>query len=126
MSYLRLLFDKFTLALIAVVVTASLFPVHGAAVPLFDWITTAAIAALFFLHGAKLSRTAIVAGASHWRLHLLVFSCTFVLFPLLGWSMKPVLEPMLGTSLYIGVLYLCALPGTVQSAIAFTSIARGN
>jgi sodium/bile acid cotransporter 7 len=26
----------------------------------------------------------------------------------------------------VGVLYLCVLPGTVQSAIAFTSIARGN
>src|SRR5690606_21676778 len=34
--------------------------------------------------------------------------------------------PMLGEPLYVGVLYLCVLPGTVQSAIAFTSIARGN
>src|SRR5690606_2186121 len=36
------------------------------------------------------------------------------------------LEPMVGTELYIGMLYLCALPATVQSAIAFTSMARGN
>ncbi|MDB5818076.1 MAG: bile acid:sodium symporter, partial [Rhizobacter sp.] len=28
--------------------------------------------------------------------------------------------------LYTGVLYLCVLPATVQSAIAFTSIGRGN
>src|SRR5699024_4133581 len=58
--------------------------------------------------------------------HLLVFVCTFLMFPLLGWAVKPVLLPLLGMPLYIGVLYLCALPGTVQSAIAFTSIARGN
>ena len=33
---------------------------------------------------------------------------------------------LVGDELYLGVLYLCALPATVQSAIAFTSLARGN
>ncbi|MBZ4242003.1 bile acid:sodium symporter, partial [Mycobacterium tuberculosis] len=28
--------------------------------------------------------------------------------------------------LYAGVLFLCTLPSTVQSSIAFTSIAKGN
>jgi sodium/bile acid cotransporter 7 len=126
MSRLRLLFDHFTIALIAVVIGASLLPVHGKGIPIFDWITTLAIAVLFFMHGAKLSRAAIVAGATHWRLHLLVFGCTFIMFPVMGWLLQPVLAPLLGAALYIGVLYLCALPGTVQSAIAFTSIARGN
>ncbi|MGY2437906.1 bile acid:sodium symporter, partial [Escherichia coli] len=65
-------------------------------------------------------RQAIVAGAGHWRLHLLVFSLTFVLFPLLGLALKPLLSPMIGKDLYMGMLYLCALPATVQSAIAFT------
>ena len=78
------------------------------------------------MHGAKLSRQAILAGAGHWRLHLLVFACTFILFPLLGLALKPALEPLLGKELYLGMLYLCALPATVQSAIAFTSLARGN
>lgn len=78
------------------------------------------------MHGAKLSRQAILAGAGHWRLHLLVFACTFVLFPLLGLALRPLLEPLLGTELFMGMLYLCALPATVQSAIAFTSLARGN
>ncbi len=126
MSLLRLLFDKFTLFLLAVVAAASLIPAHGVGAVIFEWITAAAIALLFFMHGAKLSREAIIAGATHWRLHLLVFACTFVLFPLIGWGLKPVLQPLLGVPLYVGVLYLCALPGTVQSAIAFTSIARGN
>ncbi|HUH39930.1 MAG TPA: bile acid:sodium symporter family protein [Castellaniella sp.] len=126
MSKLRLLFDRFTLILIAVVTAASVVPAYGQGAVFFEWLTTAAIALLFFLHGAKLSREAIIAGATHWRLHGVVFIWTFVIFPILGWLLRPVLLPMLGEPLYVGVIYLCVLPGTVQSAIAFTSIARGN
>lgn len=125
-SRLRLLFDNFTLILIAVVVLASVFPAHGQGAVFFDWLTNAAIALLFFMHGAKLSREAIIAGATHWRLHAVVFSCTFLLFPLIGWATQPILVPVLGLQLAAGILYLCVLPGTVQSAIAFTSIAKGN
>ncbi|TFV99466.1 bile acid:sodium symporter [Oxalobacteraceae bacterium OM1] len=126
MTYLRLLFAPYTLALLAVVGAATLFPASGEAALALEHITYVAVALLFFFHGAKLSREAITAGASHWRLHLLVFACTFILFPLVGRVMKPALVPLLGGPLYIGLLYLCALPGTVQSAIAFTSLARGN
>ncbi|MDN5843035.1 MAG: bile acid:sodium symporter [Alcaligenaceae bacterium] len=125
-SKLSLLFDRFTLSLIAVMAAATIIPAHGRGAAFFEGLTAAAIALLFFLHGAKLSREAIIAGASHWRLHGLVFIWTFVIFPTLGWALAPVLVPMLGEPLYVGVLYLCVLPGTVQSAIAFTSIARGN
>ncbi len=122
----RFLPDNFTLTLIATVLLASLLPASGQTAVAFGWVTNLAIALLFFLHGAKLSRQAIVAGAGHWRLHLLVFSLTFVLFPLLGLALKPLLSPLIGKDLYMGMLYLCALPATVQSAIAFTSLARGN
>ena len=122
----RFLPDNFTLTLIGVVLLASLLPVSGQAAVGFGWLTNGAIALLFFLHGAKLSRESIIAGAGHWRLHLLVFGLTFVLFPLVGLALKPLLSPMVGNELYMGMLYLCALPATVQSAIAFTSLARGN
>ncbi|MFT0622351.1 bile acid:sodium symporter family protein [Ectopseudomonas guguanensis] len=122
----RLLPDAFTLTLLAVVLIATLLPASGQVAVVFEWITNLAIALLFFLHGAKLSRQAILAGAGHWRLHLLVFTCTFVLFPLLGLLLKPLMAPLIGNELYLGMLYLCALPATVQSAIAFTSLARGN
>ncbi|VVN27657.1 MULTISPECIES: bile acid:sodium symporter family protein [Pseudomonas] len=122
----RLLPDNFTLTLIGVVTLASLLPASGQVALGFGWLTNIAIALLFFLHGAKLSRESIIAGAGHWRLHLLVFSLTFVLFPLLGLALKPLLSPLIGNDLYMGMLYLCALPATVQSAIAFTSLARGN
>src|SRR5699024_8677742 len=126
MQKLRLLFDRFTLILTAVVITATVLPAHGVGATIFEWITTFAIALLFYMHGAKLSREAIIAGATHWRLHLLVFGFTFILFPILGWVMKPLLVPIFGSALFVGMLYLAALPGTVQSAIAFTSMARGN
>ncbi|HSH26997.1 MAG TPA: bile acid:sodium symporter family protein [Wenzhouxiangella sp.] len=126
MKYLRLLFDRFTLGLLVAVGLAIILPARGTAAPVFDGLAVAAVALLFFLHGAKLSRQAIIAGLGHWRLHAVVFACTFILFPLLGLSLQPLLQPLTGATLYAGVIYLCLLPATVQSAIAFTSLARGN
>ena len=122
----RFLPDNFTLALLATVTLASLLPASGRMAHAFELLATFAIGLLFFLHGAKLSREAILAGMAHWRLHLLVFGCTFAMFPLLGWMLKPVLSPLVTPALYTGVLFLCVLPATVQSAIAFTAMARGN
>ncbi|WP_437887021.1 bile acid:sodium symporter family protein [Phytobacter sp. V91] len=125
MKLFRIL-DPFTLTLVVTVLLASFLPARGSFVPFFEWLTTAAIALLFFMHGAKLSREAIIAGGSHWRLHLWVMCSTFILFPVLGvlfvwWSPVNVSQ-----ELYTGFLYLCILPATVQSAIAFTSLAGGN
>ena len=122
----RFMPDNFTLCLVAAMAAASLLPVRDQVAVVFGWVTNLAIALLFFMHGAKLSREAIWAGATHWRLHLVVFGCTFLLFPLLGLALKPVLAPLMGNELYLGMLFLCALPATVQSGIAFTSLARGN
>ena len=102
-------------------VLATLLPARGSGVHFFETLTTAAVAALFFLHGAKLSREAIIAGITHWRLHLLILASTFVMFPVLGWVLRPVLQPLVTPELYTGVMFLCVLPATVQSAIAFTS-----
>ena len=126
MALLRFLPDGFTQALIAVVLVATVLPASGQGALAFEWFTCLAIGLLFFLNGARLSREAIIAGALHWRLHLLILACTFALFPLLGLALKPLLLPLLGDELYPGMLFLCALPATVQSAIAFTSLARGN
>lgn len=122
----RLRIDKFLLVLILVVVTASVLPAEGSVKIFFERLTTAAIALLFFMHGAKLSREAISAGMGHWRLHLVVFASTFILFPLLGIGMSLLSPVVLTPTLYLGFLYLCALPATVQSAIAYTSMAGGN
>ena len=94
MSRPRFLPDNFTLALIATVLLATFLPCSGQTAVVFEWVTNIGIGLLFFLHGAKLSRQAIIAGMTHWRLHLLVFACTFVMFPLLGLALKPALSPM--------------------------------
>ena len=122
----RFLPDNFTLAMIATVIAASFLPCHGQGEIIFNNITHVAVSLLFFLHGAKLSREAVIAGITHWRLHLLVMLCTFALFPLLGLVLKPLLTPLVTPDLYLGILFLCMLPSTVQSSIAFTAAARGN
>ena len=126
MSRPRFLPDNFILALIGTLVLASFLPRRGAAAVVADQLTNVAISLLFFLHGAKLSRQAVIAGASHWRLHALVLLSTFVLFPLLGLALKPLLLSLVTPTLYAGILFLCTLPSTVQSSIAFTAIAKGN
>ncbi|WP_245310836.1 bile acid:sodium symporter family protein [Bradyrhizobium valentinum] len=118
--------DNFTLSLIGTLVVASLLPCRGAAAATVDDLTNVAIALLFFLHGAKLSREAVIAAASHWRLHVMVLLITFVVFPLFGLAFKPLLSPLVTPTLYAGILFLCTLPSTVQSSIAFTAMARGN
>ncbi|NML06667.1 bile acid:sodium symporter family protein [Sphingomonas sp. G-3-2-10] len=118
------LFEPFILTLIGTVVVASLLPPRGAFVPLFDAAADAGIVLLFFLHGAKLSREAIVAGMRNWRLHLAVFAATYVMFPLLGLAITAL--PLLDASIMAGLLFLTLLPSTVQSSIAFTAMARGN
>jgi sodium/bile acid cotransporter 7 len=118
--------DTFTLALVGTVLLASLLPVAGRAAQWFGGATQGAVALLFFLHGVALSRQAVLAGLSHWRLHGLVFVATFLLFPLLGLAAQLLPDALLPRPLAIGVLFLCCLPSTIQSSIAFTSLAGGN
>lgn len=122
----RYLPDRFTQMLLATVLLATLLPARG---QFEDWMRIAsnvAIALLFFLHGARLSRAAALAGFRQPRLHLLTLGCTFVLFPVLGLTLKALFPDMLTPQLWLGILFVCTLPSTVQSSIAFTSIARGN
>lgn len=125
-GFLRSVIDPFLLALLTTVGLAALFPASGALVGVVDVAADIAIALLFFFHGAKLSREAILAGIGHWRLHLTVLATTFVLFPLLGLGMGLLPPWLLSPSIAGGLLYLCLLPSTVQSSIAFTSMAGGN
>jgi sodium/bile acid cotransporter 7 len=118
--------DPFLVALVLAAGLAFVLPAHGAAGQAVDALTTVAIALLFFLQGVRLQREAVIAGMTHWRLQLLTLACTFVLFPVLGLALRAIAPGFLSNSLWLGILYLCTLPSTVQSSIAFTSIARGN
>jgi sodium/bile acid cotransporter 7 len=89
-------------------------------------LTDFAIALLFFLYGGRLSREAILAGVSNWRLQMVVLACTFVVFPIIGLGIAALARPFVDPTISIGLMFLCLLPSTVQSSIAFTSIARGD
>ncbi|KJY24004.1 MULTISPECIES: bile acid:sodium symporter family protein [Streptomyces] len=118
--------DPYVLALLATVGLAALLPARGPAATVADGASTAAVALLFFLYGARLSTREALDGLRHWRLHLTVLACTFVLFPALGLAARALVPTLLTQPLYNGLLFLCLVPSTVQSSIAFTSIARGN
>lgn len=118
--------DPYVLALLATVGLAALLPARGAAATVAGAAQSFAVALLFFLYGARLSTREALDGLRHWRLHLTVLAATFAVFPLLGLAARGLVPGVLTPPLYQGVLFLCLVPSTIQSSIAFTSIARGN
>ncbi|MGK3090441.1 bile acid:sodium symporter family protein [Streptomyces sp. WAC01490] len=118
--------DAYILALVGTVVLAALLPARGTAADMAGGASTGAVALLFFLYGARLSTAEALDGLKHWRLHLTVLACTFLVFPLLGLASKGLVPFVLTPELQAGFLFLCLVPSTIQSSIAFTSIARGN
>ncbi|MYT30281.1 MULTISPECIES: bile acid:sodium symporter family protein [unclassified Streptomyces] len=118
--------DGYLLALLGTVGLAALLPARGAAAGVADGASTGAVALLFFLYGARLSTQEAMDGLRHWRLHLTTLACTFLVFPVLGLAARALVPYVLPPALYTGLLFLCLVPSTVQSSIAFTSIARGN
>jgi sodium/bile acid cotransporter 7 len=124
--FLRLLPDRFTATILAVVVLAVVLPCRGEGA---EWVgvgSNVAIAVLFFLQGARLSRAAVLSATLHWRLHVIILAATFLVFPLLGLALGLLLGTLLPQPLYIGVLFLCCLPSAVQASVVFTSVAGGN
>lgn len=119
-------FDVFTTGIIISLGLGIVVPCHGAGATFFDTLTHAAIVLLFFLYGVKLSRKSVVEGLLNWRLQSMVFSFTFIFFPVIIPLLRPLFEPMVGGAMFMGLVYVACLPSTVQSSIAFTSVAGGN
>lgn len=118
--------DTFLLLLVAVVALATVLPARGSAADALSVATKVVIALLFLLYGARLSPQQAWHGVRQWKLHLLVLATTFVVFPLLGLAARVLVPSVLTDDLYAGLLFLCLVPSTVQSSIAFTSMARGH
>jgi sodium/bile acid cotransporter 7 len=122
----RFLPDRFTQAIVAMLALALVLPCRGDSARVVALGGEVAIALLFFLQGARIPRSAVLAGILHWRLHLVILGATFVAFPLLGVALRPLSGAVLAPTLYMGLVFLCALPSTVQTSVVFTSIAGGN
>lgn len=122
----RLRPDTYMLAIIGAVALAAILPARGVGENVLDHVVHAAIATLFFIYGARIAPQAIRAGMMHWRLQGLVLATTFVVFPVMGLGMAALARGRLDNGLVTGLMFLSLLPSTVQSSIAFTSMARGN
>lgn len=118
--------DRFTVGIGISVILGLVLPCSGGCAEAFDILTNAAIVLLFYLYGVKLSRESVIAGILNWRLQSMVLLFTFVFFPIIIPLLQPVFEPLVGAALYAGLVYVACLPSTVQSSIAFTSMAGGN
>ncbi|GAA1201223.1 bile acid:sodium symporter [Streptomyces hebeiensis] len=118
--------DPYVAALLGTVLFAALLPATGRAGVAVGGAADLAIALLFFLYGARLSTREAVDGLRRWRLHLVIGASTFALFPLLGMAAGGLVPFLLTDQLYLGLLFLCVVPSTIQSSIALTSTARGN
>ena len=118
--------DPYLLAILGTVGVATVVPARGGTAAGLSHATVFVIGLLFFLYGARLSPRAAWNGVKQWRLHAVILAASFVVFPLLGLAAQTASRPLLGPDLAKGVLFLTLLPSTVQSSIAFTSLARGN
>jgi sodium/bile acid cotransporter 7 len=124
----RLAKDWFLIGMILCVVLASLAPQIGRAGGLIhaDQLANYGIFIIFFLHGIGLSTESLIKGIARWRLHVLVQAFTFIVFPLLWVGLNFALGRFLPNDLMLGFFYLAALPSTISSSVAMTSMARGN
>ncbi len=118
--------DWYLILIITMGVAATLAPARGAVADGLGWVSKVAIGLVFFLHGARLSREAVLRGLTHWRLHLVILGATFLLFPALCVGITHLPAWISPPELAAGIVLLGCLPSTIQSSIAFVGVARGN
>ena len=124
----RFLPDWFLVGMVVAIFVAWLFPAPGAAGGVLqpELLTKAGIAVIFFMNGVLLSFAAMRAGIFQWRAHMLIQGTTYLLFPLIGFALLTFGQGMVAPALMLGFFFLCALPSTVSSSVAMTSMAKGN
>lgn len=118
--------DPFVVMILALAGLGIVLPAQGTALEVVSVLVLVGIVALFFLYGARLSAAEVVHGVRVWRVHLVIVAATFVLFPLLGLALSPLAPSIISEQLLAALVFLCLVPSTVQSSVAFTSIAGGN
>lgn len=119
--------DWFLGAIIIMVILAYYFPSIGLIQePIsLEEIANYGVSGIFFFYGLKLSTDKLKQGLSNWKMHIVIQTTTFVLFPLIVLLVKPLFEED-NQNLWLGLFYLAALPSTVSSSVVMVSIANGN
>ena len=128
MTLFGITFDRFLGALLVAIVAAIALPSLGmSGGPLHvDLISKYGVGFVFFLYGLTLDPARMRAGLSHFRLHLIVQTTTFILFPLIVLALHALAGPALTQEAWTGFFFVAALPSTVSSSVAMVSLARGN
>ncbi|WP_127089274.1 bile acid:sodium symporter family protein [Aquabacter cavernae] len=124
----RLKVDPFVLALLVVVAAAVAWPTPGeTGGPLHaEKVASYGIGLIFLLYGISLSPEQMWRSMGKWREHLLVQAATFLLFPAIVFAVQPLTGHVFQQDVLTGLFFLAALPSTVSSSVAMTSLARGN
>lgn len=120
--------NGFFLALLGTILLANLFPSWGgesSPIP-FKEITHYGVSFIFFFYGVKMDPVKLKSGLSNWKLHLLIQSTTFLVFPVVILLVKSIFGPEGDSNLWLGALYLSVLPSTVSASVVMVSIAGGN
>ncbi|WP_346239439.1 bile acid:sodium symporter family protein [Niabella insulamsoli] len=119
--------NSFVVAIVGSIALAWLYPEPVTSSGNFpiNTVTTIGISLIFFFYGLKLSPEKIRAGVKNWKLHVVIQSATFLLFPLLVMAVYPFVPPGRHT-LWLAFLFLAALPSTVSSSVVMVSVAKGN
>lgn len=125
---MKLKIDNFIVAISVVVVFAYFFPHLGgnhSFLPI-NLLSSIGVSLIFFFYGLKLSPEKIKNGLRNWQLHVLIQLSTFLLFPLLIIAFYPLTKTPQAHNIWLGFLFLAALPSTVSSSVVMVSIAKGN
>lgn len=120
--------DSFVLAIIVSILLAYFFPQLASKesnVPIAS-ISSIGISFIFFFYGLSLSTEAIKNGLKNWKLHVVVQSSTFILFPLIVLLFYPFFRGTSYEVLWLAFMFLAALPSTVSSSVVMVSMAKGN
>ena len=119
--------DTFILLLMGMILLAKFFPQGGTGKGFWSLSSLVGygVSLIFFFYGLKLNFAALKAGLRNWKLHVVVHSSTFILFPILVLCCKGFFQADT-YSLWLGTFFLASLPSTVSSSVVMVSIAEGN
>lgn len=129
MVFVRLIsgFDPLVRLLALAILLASLVPVTAEYRPVAQAISNGAVFLLFLLNGLRLPRAEVLRGIGNARLLLPLALWCFGAMALAGAALAEAgAELLLPPTVALGFLFLGALPSTVQSATAYSSLAGGN
>lgn len=120
--------NGFFFCLIGVIFLAYYFPTIG--LHQSPWhlpqIAEYGVSVIFFFYGLKLSPQKLKSGLTNWKLHILIQTATFGVFPLLILCLQYFLDVDKTSLFWIGIFYLAVLPSTVSSSVVMVAIAKGN